>query len=769
MNAPPQAVRFDLNGREVAVRAAPLARLSQVLREELGLTGTKVGCDAGDCGACTVLVDGRQVCACMTALGQVAGREVITVEGLAAGALTPLQAAFQRHGAAQCGICTPGMLIAAQDLLNRNPAPSEPEVLDALGGVLCRCTGYRKIVEAVLDVGGSGLGEAPAPGQAVGARLPKVDGIPKLTGTEIFGADAAPEGALWLRALRSPHARARFSLGDLAPLRAKYPGLAAVLTHEDVPGSNLFGIYPLGKDQPVLASGEVRYRGEAVLALVGDGPTIAAIGDPELPISWRPLDPVTGSEAALAEGAERVQADKPGNVLIRGRVARGDAEAAFAQAAFTAEGAWRTPFVEHAYIEPEAGWARREGDRLTVAVTTQTPYMDRDEIAQVLGIEKHQVRVIPTACGGGFGGKLDASVQLLVGLAAWKLNRPVRCTFTRPESMAATTKRHPARMRARAACDRDGKLLAYEFDGAFDTGAYASWGPTVADRVPIHAAGPYAVPNVKNTSVAVHTNGPPAGAFRGFGVPQCALAHEALADELAALCGLDPLAFRLRNAIRKGDTTATGQVIEASAGLAECLEALKPHWEAARKAAEDFNAGGGALRRGVGIGCMWYGCGNTAMSNPSTLRVGLSRKGRLTLYSGAAEIGQGASTVMVQICADALGVAAASFQVIMGDTDLTADAGKSSASRQTFVSGRAAQLAGADLRAQILRRTNGGDDAVIEIADGAVVLREADQEWYLDLGTLNADPRGDVLLGEGTFDPPSTPLDDDGQGAPYAT
>jgi aerobic-type carbon monoxide dehydrogenase small subunit (CoxS/CutS family) len=264
MNAPPQAIQFHLNGREVAARDPPIARLSQVLREELGLTGTKVGCDAGDCGACTVSIDGRQVCACMTPLGQVAGRKVITVEGLATeGALSPLQAAFHRHGAAQCGICTPGMLMAAQDLLDRNPAPAEPEVLDALGGVLCRCTGYRKIVEAVLDVGGNGqIAENPPAGQAVGARLAKVDGIPKLRGTEIFAADAAPDDALWLRVSRSPHARARFSLGDLAPLRAKYPGLAAVLTHEDVPGSNLFGIYPDGKDQPVLAPGEVRYRGE---------------------------------------------------------------------------------------------------------------------------------------------------------------------------------------------------------------------------------------------------------------------------------------------------------------------------------------------------------------------------------------------------------------------------------------------------------------------------------------------------------------------------
>ena len=281
-----------------------------------------------------------------------------TVEGLAkGGGLSALQAAFLRHGAAQCGICTPGMLMAAHDLLRRRPHPSEQEVMDALGGVLCRCTGYRKIVEAVLDVSGVGLGPQPAAGAAVGASMPKVDGIRKLTGEEIYGADAAPEDALWLRAVRSPHARARFSLGDMAALHEKYPGLVDVLTARDVPGSNAFGIYPEGKDQPVLAAGEARYRGEAIVALVGDQRTIASIRDDEVPIAWEPLVPVLGIEAALAPGAALVQADKPGNVLIRGLVRKGDVEAGFAEADFVAEGTWRTSFVEHAYIEPEAGWA----------------------------------------------------------------------------------------------------------------------------------------------------------------------------------------------------------------------------------------------------------------------------------------------------------------------------------------------------------------------------------------------------------------------------
>jgi aldehyde oxidoreductase len=291
MTAPTQCCRLTVNGRAVELRTPPLTRLAHALREELKLTGTKVGCDAGDCGACTVLLDGEQVCACMVPAAQAVGRSVTTVEGLRVnGALSPLQDAFHRHGAAQCGICTPGMLMAATDLLARNPTPSEAEAMDALGGVLCRCTGYRKIVEAVLDAAGvaaDGVStETPEAGAAVGARMGKVDGHAKVAGSEVYGDDGVPDEALWLRVVRSPHARARFSLGDLEGLKTRYPGLEAILTGLDIPGSNSFGVYPAGKDQPVLALGEVRYRGEAVLALVGDKASITAIRDEDVPIAW---------------------------------------------------------------------------------------------------------------------------------------------------------------------------------------------------------------------------------------------------------------------------------------------------------------------------------------------------------------------------------------------------------------------------------------------------------------------------------------------------
>jgi CO/xanthine dehydrogenase Mo-binding subunit/aerobic-type carbon monoxide dehydrogenase small subunit (CoxS/CutS family) len=766
-------IAFTLNGRRAEVAADPVQRLAHVLREDLGLTGTKIGCDAGDCGACTVLVDGAQVCACMTPVAQVSGRDVTTVEGLAQGGrLGALQEAFHRFGAAQCGICTPGMLMAATDLLRRNAKPSEDDILNALGGVLCRCTGYRKIVEAVRHVAApNGLStETPAIGRAVGARVPKTDGVLKVDGRELFGADRAPKDALWLRAVRSPHWSATFTLGPMDALYKKHAGLVRVLTWADVPGNNGFGIYPNVKDQPALAKNEVRFRGEAVVALVGDYASVHGIRDEDVPIRYSVREALQGFDAPRRDGASSIHGDKPGNILAQGYVRKGDPRAAFATTDIVVSGSFETGFVEHAYIEPEAGWARRVGDRLEVTVSTQTPYMDRDEVAQLIGIAPEKVRIIPTACGGGFGGKLDVAVQPLIAVAAWVLNRPVRCVYNRIESMASTTKRHPARIRARYGCTREGRLAAFEFDGDFNTGAYTSWGLTVKDRVPIHATGPYFVPHVENRTTAVFTNETPAGAFRGFGVPQSAIAHEALMDMMAERTGIDPLELRHRNAIRAGQATATGQVLEASAGLAECLERLRPHWRTARAAAEAFNARvNGIKRRGVGVGCMWYGCGNTSLANPSTMHVGIARDGTVTLYSGAQDIGQGTNTTMVQCAADALGIDMAKIRLVWGDTDLTADAGKSSASRQAYVSGNAAKSAGEDLRAQILRRANVGPDAAIEFGRGRLTLRDGDATRVVELSDLDEVRSGDVLVGEGTFDPPTKPLDENGQGTPYAT
>ncbi len=766
-----KTIRFKLNGQACSIASNPVTRTSDVLREELGLTGTKVGCDAGDCGACTILIDGEQRFACLTAAGQLEGCDVQTVEGLAKdGKLSPLQQAFHRYGAAQCGICTPGMLMAAQSLLNVKPSPSREEVEDALGGVLCRCTGYSKIVAAVLEASGTETQELPADADSgFGSRTRKVDGEPKLLGTEIYGADTAPDDSLWMRVVRSPHPRATFVLPSPEKLVEENPGLMRILTWQDVPGNNGFGIYPHIKDQPVLAKDQVRYRGEAVAALIGDRKSIEAVTDDDLGIEWVPQDAIESYESALEGKVSPVQEIHEDNLLARGFLKKGDAESVYEQSLIKAQGSWETSYVEHAYIEPEAGYAVKRGQRLELFVSTQTPYMDRDEVAQVLGIGPDQVRIIPSAVGGGFGGKLDCSVQPLLAVAAWILEKPIRCTFTRPESLASSTKRHPAKMKASASCDKDGSLTSLSFEGDFNTGAYASWGPTVADRVPIHCSGPYFVPNILAKTRALLTNGPPSGAFRGFGVPQSAIAHEALMDSLAEQTGIDSLEFRLKNALRKGQKTGSGQLLENSVGQAECLEALQSRWQEWRKASEEFNNHSEIIKRGVGIGCCWYGCGNTSMSNPSTMRVGINSEGTITLYNGAMDIGQGANTIMIQICAEALGLPASSFQFIMGDTDLTADAGKTSASRQAFVSGRASQLAGEHLRTQIIHLAEAEEDANLRLDGRTLWVQDKNGEHSILLSDLLPRTNGDVLVGEGTFDPPTTKLDENGQGSPYAT
>jgi CO/xanthine dehydrogenase Mo-binding subunit/aerobic-type carbon monoxide dehydrogenase small subunit (CoxS/CutS family) len=754
---------FRLNGRSVVATSPAATRLSRVLRDELGYKGTKVGCDAGDCGACTVLLDGRQACACLVPLGQVVDRAVTTVEGLAADPhLAHLQESFVWHGASQCGICTPGMLMAAADLLGRAPQPSRQAIETALGGVLCRCTGYRQVVKAVardLEITPALAANSPA----VGARIAKLDGRRKVDGSEVFGADAIPADAWHLRAVRSPHARARFTLGDLAAAEARF-GIR-VLTAADVPGVNGFAIFPDRKDQPLLAENHVRFRGEAVLALVGPRPALDAVRDSDLPVTWQPLEPVSFAAARRGDAAD-LHADRPSNVLTEGSLEVGDVQAALTSAAVATELALETSFVEHAYIEPEAGWAIRRGDRIEVNVSTQSPYLDRDEVANVLGIAPEQVRIRPSACGGGFGGKLDVAVQPLVAVAAWTLGRPVACAYSRIESMASTTKRHPASILVRAGADAEGRITALDFQGDFDTGAYASWGPTVAGRVPIHAPGPYRVANLKARTRAILTNAPPSGAFRGFGVPQALLAVEQAYDDLARQLGLDPLEFRLRNAFRPGDSTVTGQMLE-SVGLVECLEALRSCWRDLKQR----DRASGPIRRGVGLASVWYGCGNTGMSNPSTQRVSLLRSGRILFRNGVQDIGQGSSTIMPQILADALGVPVDAVDQTSADTDLTLDCGKTSASRQTFVSGRATQLAGEALRAQILRLANAGADARITLGRGSLVVSDGAHARTIDLVSLpvvdGCEPEV-ALDARGSFDPPATPIIGNA-GAPYAS
>ena len=761
-------VSFELNGAPTRIDAAPGRRLSAVLRESCGCPDVKVGCDAGDCGACTVLLDGAPVCACLTPFLQVDGRTVTTTAGLSGEGLSRVQRSFLRHGAAQCGICTPGMLLAATALLEAERRPSRKQVSEALAGVLCRCTGYRKIVDAVCAAAQERpAAPSPVPGSATGARLERLDGVPKVQGTEAFGAEVGPADSLVVRALRSPEHSARFEFGDLEAWRRRHVGIRAVLTAADIPGRNRFGVIPELADQPALAEAHVRFRGEAVALVVGERHAVERLDLASFPVSWTASGSSMGIHEAGAPGTIPLHSDRPGNILIRGRVVAGDAEAALAGSDHVIEASFRTAFVEHAAIEPEAGCAWMDGNVLVLQCCTQSPVMDRDAVCGVLGLPKDQVRVVPSATGGGFGGKLDLSVQPLIGLAALMTGQPCRMVYTRQEAMTSTPKRHASELSIRLGADRSGHVTGMVFHGDFNTGPYASWGPTVATRVPVHASGPYRTPAYRATTRAVHTNGPIGGAFRGFGVPQAVMLQETAYDRLAEACGIDRLAFRRQNALRDGDSSVCGQVLQA-VGLEECLAALQPRWDEALAAAAGFNQKHGVVRRGVGVASCWYGCGNTSMANPSTIRLGVTTEGRLRLHQGAVDIGQGSNTVITQLCADGLGVAVADFELVGPDTALTPDCGKTSASRQTFITGKAALLAGRALRRQILRLTNLGRDAVISLEEGRIRVTDGRESRDLDPAGMTPDPHGYVLRAEETYDPPTQPLDANGQGQPYA-
>ncbi len=772
-------VKFVLNGRDVSAHMRSEERLSKVLREQLGLTGTKIGCDAGDCGACTVLLDQEPVCSCLVAAGQVENHSVTTVEGLKdrAPLFNRLQNAFLQHGAAQCGACTPGMLISATALLEVKDSPCEAEVMDAIGGVLCRCTGYRKIIDAIQDAANLSV---PAPELlteassteklgSVGQRIVRLDGKKKVEGTEIFGADEIPIASLTLRAVRCPFGRAQFDFGDLNSFIANHPGVESVLTSKDVPGEDCYGVIPLFADQPIFAHHEARYRGEAVAAIVGDPEVMAALDLSTFPVIWKELPAIKTIDEAIAAGAALIHADRENNVLTGGRVVRGDVERALTESDVVVDGEFETGFVEHACIEPEAGFASRIGDRIEVQSCTQSPYMDRADIAKLLGIPDEAVRIIPTAVGGGFGTKLDLSVQPFIALAAWRLKRPVRMVYSRIESMMSTTKRHPARMKCRAGATKDGKLVALDFTADFNTGAYSSWGPTVAARVPVHASGPYFVPHYRAVTRAVHTNTVPAGAFRGFGVPQTAIAQEQLYDDLAIKLEIDPLEFRILNALGDDTPTVTGQVIREGVGIRTCFEALRQRWKTARAEAVEFNAkSAGPIRRGVGIAGMWYGCGSTSLPNPSTVRIGLKPDGRIALHQGAVDVGQGSNTIITQICAEALRAPVDCFDLISGDTSITPDCGKTSASRQTLVTGQAAYMAGTKLRRLVLQMAHAAEEATIDFGNQTLIIHEGAKTRKCSLQDLSIDGYGYLLTSEETFNPPTSPLDENGQGNPYA-
>jgi CO/xanthine dehydrogenase Mo-binding subunit len=606
-------------------------------------------------------------------------------------------------------------------------------------------------------------------GGAIGTSVPRRGALDRLTGACAFSADFRLENPLVLRAVRSPRSHARILRVDAAEA-SRLPGVVRIFTASDIPGKNLTGI--INKDRPLLVADKVRFAGDPVALVAAETEEAAEKAACAVKVSYDVLPAVYHPADALADGAPLIH--EKGNLLFRRRVVRGDAAAAFSSCAVVVEKTYRTSFLEHCYLEPDAGagWVDTDGT-LVIIASTQNPHYDHAEVAALLGVDDSRVRIIQAATGGGFGSKLDLNMQGFIGLALHHLQRPVRCVYSREESFTATSKRHALVMEMKTGAGKDGRLHAMKCRILCDTGAYGSYGIAVASRAAVHAAGPYQIEHVDTEALCVYTNNPVAGAMRGFGTPQTAFAHESQMDLLAEKLGMDPFEIRRRNALRVGSVTATGQKIEASVGIGECLDAVKRSYRKARSLMRS-EAPSPFIRRGVGIGAMWYGIGNTGMQNPSTAQVEMNLDGTVTLYTGCADIGQGSMTVLGQIAAGTLGLAPDDIRMVVADTKLTTNAGATSASRQTYISGNAVRDAAAKLADVLL--TEAVDIMKIPkdslAVEGGFVVHKTDPDRRIPFSkpAARAHRKGIPLRWQGYFDPVTSPLDPDtGRGAPYAT
>ncbi len=692
-------INFILNGAPRRVIVDPQKSLLKVIREDLKLTGTKDGCSAGHCGTCAVFMGDEVVLSCRVPVGKAEGKEITTIEGI--GTLKnphPLQLAFAKAGAIQCGFCTPGMIIRAKSILDKNLDPSRDEIKKALQPHICRCTGYQKIFEAI-ELAASYLRgktksiELKLTGKGtIGQPVTRPDALEKATGTTLYAADLAVDGCAHMKVLRSPHRHAKIIHIEKAEAEA-IPGVFAVLTATDVKGTNVLNM--AGDDQPILCGNKVRFMGDPVAAVVATSEEVASYALEKIDVTYDPLEAVLTPEEALKEGAVKVHDDRS-NLFFEQPIIHGDMKKGFSESEMIVEKTFATQSVEHAYLENDAGVAYiHENGQLIIMSASQNIHAHRKTIAEALGLSLDKVRVIQAPTGGAFGGKLDVSVGGILGLAALKLKRPVKLVYTRDETFAATPKRHPFSMKLKVGAKKDGTLMALDFDLTADGGAYKSFSNSVTQRGLIHSQGPYRFPNANVYGKAVYTHTAFKGAMRGFGVPQVAFAIESILDELAVELKMDPLALRMKNGFVRGDTTICGQVLDHAIGFQDCMETLKPLYEKALKEAKANTTR--EIKRGIGLGGVWFGPGRSA-PDQSEAWAELLPDDTLQVWIAASDMGQGTDTMFWQIAAETMGFSLEKVKVFTTDTEITPDGNFSAGSRQTYVSGRAVQMAVAELK-----------------------------------------------------------------------
>ena len=601
----------------------------------------------------------------------------------------------------------------------------------------------------------------------VGQSVGRYRGSDLVRGRTAFAEDRQPQAGLVLKVFRSNRPHAEMSGLDTSEA-VKVPGVVGILTAADIPGVNRYGV--IIKDQPLLAEHKVRFVGEAIALIAAETESAAEEALQTIEVQFQDLPPVFDCEKALLPEAGMVH--EQGNLLRRNTVRKGDAAQEFQNSDFVLEHTVSTQRGEHAYLEPDAGsgFIDAEG-HFVIQACTQNPHYDQKDVAALLGLDREQVHIVQTATGGGFGSKLDLTVQGFIGLALYHFQRPVSLVYSREEAFLATSKRHPSKIHLKAGVSKEGKLQALQARLLFDSGPYASYGVPLTLRAAIQVTGPYDIPNVDVESVSVYTNNSISGAMRGVAIVQTSFASESLMDMLAHKAGLDPLEFRKINAMQPGCRTATGQQLEHSVGILETLKALDSEYAKALAWKEVGKSG--SVKRGIGLGAMWYGIGAMAAANPAHATMRVDAGGRMSLCTGAADIGQGSNTIFCQIARENLGVDPGLIRIIAGDTAQTLDAGATSSSRQTYVSGNAVLDASRKMAAALLQ-------------DAASVLGRSQDELLLKDSQV-MDSRGERLMPivelvealvqkqgpmqwEGYFDPATTELDPEtGQGIPFGT
>jgi len=736
-----EKIYLILNGEPKTVETDPRRTLLDVLREDLDLTGTKRACDdEGQCGACTVILDGRAVRACRTLVGKVSGRRVTTIEGIGAPArLHPLQRAFVENGAVQCGFCTPGLIVSAKALLDRNPHPSREQVVRALSGNLCRCTGYVRVIDAVMSASAVLRGQPShgfdLPAGVIGGDPLRADAVDKVTGRTRFAGDIKLPGMLVAVVLRSPHAHARIVDVDTSTA-LQVAGVNAVYTAADIPGVRAFtdrwgardaltDAHPSLAYEPILADERVRMVGEPVAMLVATSVEAAQAGLARVRVTYEPLEPIQDPELALRPGGDRLH--ESGNLYEYGEIKVGRFEAAQADTEVQVEVTYSVPSRDHVTIETSSALACwDEKGKLVVVGPTHQPHPRQQQIAATLDISPEQVRVIAPPLGGSFGSRHHFWPVVACALPAYLLRQPVRLIYTRREEFEATLKDHPFRLTCRLGAREDGRLTGLWARATGDAGPYGG-APSIAPFVALSGSGPYTWSAVDYEVRVAHTNGANAGPLRGYGMPHGVLGLECGLDELASALKIDPWELRMRNAADRTTGTCTGQPFDEPFGFKPVLQAIKPDWDRAREGLlRPPTAAEADEKRGAGLATSWYQFGKSGDLRVS-VEAELDLEGRVVLYYCAMNSGQGLDTVMSQLAADELNLPRERILLVNNDTERTLDSHVYGASKTTYWVGGAVVAASRKLKAAMLHVASGVlrvAASELRIVDGAVCWRE---------------------------------------------